>query len=474
MIAIICLFIPSAILVWIREKVFKSHENAYKSISLYVLYTFILNGIMILVLYFIFDNYGRLFFKLNHYPNFAFKYFALAMVLALAEPVAEKLIKKVYDRMMSAIPYWSCCKNIVWKVILTLIIVVAFLAIGSFKAGYHVDEMFTLGLSNKQSTGNYYPSIIDGSVYSGQQLWREYTMVGESNRFDYGNVIENQAHDVHPPLYYAVVHTIFSLFPNSYNIYFPLIVNIGFAVIVFWQMVWLFQFFTKKQGLSVLFSLLFIFTMGFVNSVVFFRMYVLLAVWTNALIMLFCKYSPAECQWKYNVLLVLILTGGTMTQYYFVIFAFFACAIYAIRLFAEKNWKGIFLSGVSVAFSVGISTLIFPAMWRHIFRGYRGREAFSNLRTNNLWESLWSYLKILNLRVFGNIFVLLLFFGLVLFIVRSKEFEERRKATESRSNTKDSFPASGMCSSSGGQMPPHVASKCGSRLFVRCVWGGGV
>ncbi|MCD7818299.1 MAG: hypothetical protein LUH07_04520, partial [Lachnospiraceae bacterium] len=327
-------------------------------------------------------------------------------------------------KIVPVIQQWHRGKNIVWKVVLSLLIVIAFMIIGSYKNGYHVDEMYTLGLSNHQYNGSIGPEINDGVVYTGQQLWQEYTMVSEDNRFDYGNVVENQTHDVHPPLYYAVVHTVFSFFPDTYSIYFPLIVNIVFAIIVFWQMVWLFLFFTKKQRLSVLFSLLFIFTMGFVNSVVFFRMYVLLAVWTNALIMLFCKYRPTDRGWKYYALLVLIITGGTMTQYYFTIFAFFACAVYAIRLAVEKNWKKIVLSCASVALSVGISTLIFPTMWKHIFSGYRGQEAFTNLSTNGLWASLWSYLDIINLRVFGDLFICLFFLGVALFITGSKNIKQ--------------------------------------------------
>lgn len=292
------------------------------------------------------------------------------------------------------------------------------MVIGSLKSGYHVDEMYTMGLSNSQ----LFPDIKDGVTYSGEQLWQEYAMVDEDNRFDYEKVIENQINDVHPPLYYILIHTVFSLFPNTYSLYYLLIVNIVLGIIVFWQMVWLFKYFTKKEWISVLFSLFFIFTMGFVNNVVFFRMYVLLAVWTNALIMLFCKYKPLDKGWKYYALLIFILVGGMMTQYYFIIFAAFACVIYAIRVALEKNWKKLILSVISVAASAGISTLIFPAMWKHIFSGYRGREAFENLSADGFLESLWKYIDYIGLQTFGELFIFLLFLGITLFIVASKKF----------------------------------------------------
>ena len=292
------------------------------------------------------------------------------------------------------------------------------MVIGSFKSGYHVDEMHTMGLSNSQQNLD----IKDGVIYSGEQLWQEFTMVDENNRFDYEKVFENQINDVHPPLYYILIHTVFSLFPNTYSLYYLLIVNIVLGIIVFWQMVWMFKYFTKKEWISVLFSLFFIFTMGFVNSVVFFRMYVLLTVWTNALIMLFCKYKPSDKGWKYYALLIFILVGGMMTQYYFIIFAAFACVIYAIRVALEKNWKKLILSVISVAASAGISTLIFPAMWKHIFSGYRGKEAFENLSADGFLESLWKYIDYIGLQTFGELFIFLLFLGITLFIVASKKF----------------------------------------------------
>lgn len=322
-------------------------------------------------------------------------------------------------------------RGIAWKTLLTLGIVLALAFIGSFKAGYHVDEMLTFGLSNYANDGSFTPDIKDGVVYTGQQLWQEYTMVSDSTRFDYANVVNNQIHDVHPPLYYFLVHTVFSLFPNTYSKWYAMAVNIALAVVVFWQMVWLFQFFIKRKKLSVLFALLFIFTTGFVNSMVFFRMYVLLTVWTNALVMLFCKYMPEDVSWKYYALLVLILTGGTMTQYYFLVFAFFACVVYAIRVTLDKNWKKLGLSCLSVALSVGISTLLFPAMWQHIFNGYRGTEAFENLSSDGFLESLEAYLDILNLQVFGNLFVVLFLIAVVLCFVGRKNINRKNVKQES-------------------------------------------
>ncbi len=307
--------------------------------------------------------------------------------------------------------------HVLGYVLLTAGIIVAFLIIGSFKMGYHVDEMYTFGLSNNPYEGDIAPDIQEGVTYTGEELWQDYVIVNEDNAFDYGNVFENQAADVHPPLYYLLVHTIFSLFPGTFNNMYALIINVILAAIVFWQIVWLFRRFIHRRVLSIVFSLLFIFTVGFVGDVVFFRMYMLLSVWTIALVMLFCKYKPAESSWHFYVLLTLVLIGGTLTQYYFIIFAVFACVIYAVRIGLARNWKKLILSAVCVVVGGVVAYLIFPTMLTHIFSSYRGQGAFESVGSGGFLESIESYLGFLNLEVFGNLFLLLLVFGIVLFIV---------------------------------------------------------
>ena len=87
------------------------------------------------------------------------------------------------------------------KVILTVLILFVLLVIGGNKSGFHVDEMYTFGLSNHQFDGKVRPTIIPNKIYTGEQLWQEYTTVSPEHTFDYKNVFRNQAEDVHPPLY---------------------------------------------------------------------------------------------------------------------------------------------------------------------------------------------------------------------------------------------------------------------------------
>ena len=318
-------------------------------------------------------------------------------------------------------------KTIKIKYILSIIIAISLFIIGGNKMGFHVDEIYTFGLANHQYNGSIMPSIEQDKIYTGTQLWREYAAVSADHRFDYKNVFINQAKDVHPPLYYMIIHTICSFFPETLGMWMGLTVNVILALIVYWQMVWLFYYFTGNDKAALIFSMLFILSMGFINNVVFFRMYVLLTVWTNALMILFCKEkAEAKSNLKYCLALSGIIFGGLLTQYYFAIFCFFACIVYACFVILEKNWNKIIFSSLSIAAGVSIAILIFPAMLEQIFHGNRGTEAFKNVTENSFFDALWSYLDILNLQMFGRLCIAIMMLIFTLYIIKSAEIRPQK------------------------------------------------
>ena len=78
---------------------------------------------------------------------------------------------------------------------------------GNLKMGYHEDEMATFTLAN-------YP---DGFISRTEELmntwtagstWMDILTVSAEECFDYEMVYSNQESDVHPPIYYYVIHTV--------------------------------------------------------------------------------------------------------------------------------------------------------------------------------------------------------------------------------------------------------------------------
>ena len=60
----------------------------------------------------------------------------------------------------------------------------------------------------------------------GTSVYDDYMKVQNGQRFDYVNVWRNQTNDVHPPLYYALIHTICSVFPNKFSKWFAAGINV--------------------------------------------------------------------------------------------------------------------------------------------------------------------------------------------------------------------------------------------------------
>ena len=83
-----------------------------------------------------------------------------------------------------------------------------------------------LGLANSY----YHPYVyIEGPVEEGWvpgEYFGDYVTADTEHRFDYGSVFYNQVHDTHPPLFYMVLHSISSFFPETFSKWYGLFPNI--------------------------------------------------------------------------------------------------------------------------------------------------------------------------------------------------------------------------------------------------------
>lgn len=148
-----------------------------------------------------------------------------------------------------------------------------------FKQDYYMDELLSFSLSNNE-TG--WIRIIDGNIYNPEQLYHDELMPAPEHRFDYEMVWHNQTTDVHPPLYYALLHTACSMMPNKVSKWMPAAINFLFALMTLYVMHRLFCVFVETEAAQKgyrryagIASLLFTVLPGTLNNVSFFRMYVM-------------------------------------------------------------------------------------------------------------------------------------------------------------------------------------------------------
>jgi dolichyl-phosphate-mannose--protein O-mannosyl transferase len=93
MIGIISLFIPPLLMTYLRDKILKKNDCFTDKLLKYIFAVLALNFVMIVILCYGFGSKDQLFYKLNYYNEFALKYMFLSMVLGVAEPFAEKMLR---------------------------------------------------------------------------------------------------------------------------------------------------------------------------------------------------------------------------------------------------------------------------------------------------------------------------------------------------------------------------------------------
>ena len=92
------------------------------------------------------------------------------------------------------------------------------------------DAIFTFTLANTPYEFNYIDNKLDKfpseNGWFSAEILREQYVAMPYDRFNYSGVYWHQRLDNHPLLYYSLVHTFCSLFPDSYSIGYALIINV--------------------------------------------------------------------------------------------------------------------------------------------------------------------------------------------------------------------------------------------------------
>lgn len=408
--AILALCIPALITVCLRERIFVIDASWKKRMLLYLKSILVLNWLMLMILFYGFQNSGNIFSKLNTHHMFACKYIALSVFMSIAELFAEKFIKKYFKCMVREKQYDGrdviVKKNIhvstllLYGLFLTLMMVTI-----ANKSNYHVDEMYSYGLANHQ--GSHVISFEDGTAYTPSlEPYLDYLTVNENHRFDYENVWKNQSNDVHPPLYYAILHTICSVFAGMFSKWYAGIINIVFALLTLFILRKLIRHLTMNdEPVCMLVSITFVLSSGILSSVSFFRMYILaMFLVTFLTYMLVKEVGRWKFDLKFFVSLFLIALLGALTHYYCIMYTVFICAVFCILLVIKRNWYSVIGFIVTGTLSGGTAYMIFPSMIKHMFFGYRGTEAIENLKQTpyEFWTRIKQFYNIVNKQIFGN------------------------------------------------------------------------
>lgn len=298
-------------------------------------------------------------------------------------------------------------KQLEWKA-LSYYIILAFIlfVLVCTKKDLCVDELFSYGLSNTQL--EMYAE--EGVKYEPASApYMEYVSVSSTDRFNYAKVWSNQALDTHPPFYYAILHTICSMFPERYSIWFGEIINIVAALFILFFVRKIIILFTDDKRIHFFLTIGYVFSSGMLAQIPYIRMYVLANLWITMMTYYCLRIGARKLeknQWDFLKLSIVIYVGA-MTHYYCIIYAILIVGCLGICLLCKRDWKSVLPVILGSIGSAVFSIITFPAMINHLFGGKHGSDDLNKLIQLDwvdIRRRLAFYWDCVDYSIFGSLF----------------------------------------------------------------------
>ena len=260
------------------------------------------------------------------------------------------------------------------------------------KQGCHSDEIWSYGLANSYYQPFIYmkdgvfiddmtvDDVINYNEWESGEVFKDYITVQPGERFAYGSVYHNQTLDHHPPLYYMLLHTVCSFFPNSFSLYYSFFLNCIFLIVTQVFLYKLSKLILKSEYAALLPCILYGAGTGALSTFVFLRQYSLLTALGVMYTYFSAKlYLSENFDLKKHLAPVLITSFLMfMTHYNGIAYVGIFTACMCVYLLCKKKIKKLFIYGGSQLAALGLFFAVYPAGWKQIMgSGCYGEKAFS-------------------------------------------------------------------------------------------------
>lgn len=162
-------------------------------------------------------------------------------------------------------------------------------------------------------------------------------------------------------------------------------------------------------------------------------MYLLLTLWTVLFVYINFLLWKNDKNYKLYAYLCAVTFCGFMTQYYFIIFAFFISACFFLSKLLLKAYKAVAAYTIAMFGTLSVAVLYYPAALSHIFSGYRGTEAFENFSSSNTLANMKIFARIMNEQLFTQVLpiylILIVCCFLLVYFIKNYDFEWNSKAS---------------------------------------------
>lgn len=311
-------------------------------------------------------------------------------------------------------------------VLCTLLQAIIIIHYGINKPNLFMDEYWSYNLANSY----FFPFLRDyhSTLYYDHWLtsadWVAGLSVDPNHIFSYSSVIFNQGMDVHPPLYYIVLHSICSLFPGEYSRWFGLMPNVVFFIITQFFLYKSTKMVIKSKWISLSVCIIYGFSWGAINTAVFIRMYMLLTLLGIGSFFAHLKFVEAvENERTINKSLLgiyLVTVLGVMTQYYFLIYQFYLSLAILFYLLYKTNRRNIIKYCITMFCMLGSSVALFPSIINQISgkSGNQGITFLGKYTRKGFLERVITCFDEINLDLLGgHVKLTLLLFSLIIMLL---------------------------------------------------------
>lgn len=271
-----------------------------------------------------------------------------------------------------------------WIIFAVVFVVIAQLAYTIFcyvdkKEGFFGDEIWGYGLANSY----YKPFIylkkgisiddIDNYEIDNMDEWvdgkvfEDYITVQPDERFAYGSVIYNQSYDHHPPFYYMVLHTVCSLFPDSFSFLYGFVLNCIFLVVNTVFLFLLARLMLNDDKKALVTTILYACSTGALSTFIYIRQYSLFTTMLTmtlyfTAVMFYKEKREGGCKLVKTIPPIAITSFLTFfSHYYGIVFLGVFTAVICFWLLFHKRIKTMFVYGGSVLAALVLFFIVYPA-----------------------------------------------------------------------------------------------------------------
>ena len=307
---------------------------------------------------------------------------------------------------------------------------------GGQKDGFHLDEMFSYThVGNTKHLKIFYKDKYLNNWHD-VSYFKDFLIIDDQEAFDLKGAWElAYKNDAHPPLYYATLDAVTSLFfRNQFTKWSGICTNIPFYIL---SLIILYLLSKKLFRGRIIPSLVAVaiygISVGAVSSVTYIRMYMMVTFFSLVLIylntiLMECTFGEPKDNlvtkksqsivWVYAAIFLTIMLGS-LTHYYFLIFAFFTCGVFLLWFLKKKKWMSVAIYGITGCMSVLACIALCPDFLRDLLSGNRGKQAIEQAQTTTGWlERTDAYVKLIcNYSIGKNTSIVFLLFLLALILI---------------------------------------------------------